>query len=300
MKEQSGSESDTPAVQKKTKVVKAPQNEESTTETEDDEKVYRFDANGNLYAEKKHKSKGNTGFGKGVSVKKSDGTKGTTDAGRGTPSQSKTSNKPTKRFFVNNNKKSKKTPEISDEESSSSSGSSDSSGDSSSSSDDDDASEVEGNDDDDDYVPSQENEEEDLEEVQEKPPPNPKKGYKTKGANQPQKKILTKKNTSGGKGKNKKTKEQAEGLSEQEQKKKRKSRWTDSENRRLVDQVRPKYELLTGKFKKLDGKNAKEEAWKIVTAEVNRCTDIGRAMKDVKKKFGYLKAAAKKKVKFTS
>lgn len=257
-------------VTKKSKVLKTPTKDESTTETEDDNKVFRFDANGNLYADKKHPQQGKGGSGGGshkgelsnqsaVSPKKSSGTGEGDAAGRGTSSQRNPQQKPTKRFYLHTTKKATQKNDSSDDDASSS-GSSDSSDDSSSSSESEEESEVDDNADDDDYVNRPENEDEDSEEIEEQPPPKPKKGYKTKVTREAPNTSNTQETVSGSKKKTAKKKDKTD-----KEKKTRNSRWTDSENRRLVDHVRPKFELLTGKFKKLDGKNAKDHAWKVVT-----------------------------------
>lgn len=169
--------------------------------------------------------------------------------------------KPTKRMFLAPQKTGRKKEESSEEDSSSSD-SDDSSDDSSSEDEEDDDDDVSPEDDDDNDKDESESEEEEDE-----APLRPKKGHKVKNTAVYKKAISQESNKS--RKTKKKSKKWAEGddQSEAQTKKKRKSKWTDSENLRLVDHVRPNYELLTGKFKHLAGKKKKDEAWIVVAGK---------------------------------
>lgn len=270
---------------------KSPKKPKGAKKDEDDDIVYRKDADGNVYASiagsaagfakgKKQLQVGTDQHSQASSSQVDNNSRPTVNGNPGTSYKTPLDNpmnKPTKRMFLDKKRPLTGKDENSDSDSSDDS-KSDSSSDSSSSSDDDSESEAEesqvseneSSDDDGGAEQSSDNES-DSDEDESEPAPKGKSQAKGKTKNTSKKgKGVPKKKTVSTKAKTNSGKNRKVGKAGKKKKKdlvrKRKSKWTDQENYTLVHNVSPKFDLLHGKFKKgSGGREARDEGWRQVT-----------------------------------
>lgn len=264
---------------------KSPHKPKGSKKCDEDDVVYRKDADGNLYAGTVGPAKGKMtkkgANGKPSQASSSQGCSNSRHADNGIPGTSHQTpmdnpvNKPTKRMFLN---KKPKVPVTDNNSSSDSSENSQSESDdeSSSSAEDEsesDAEEAQGSDDasseedGEDEESSDDGSDSDKDESE----PTPKGKNKANGKNKNKKgKSKQKKKTVSTKAKKKgdKNKKRSKSSKGNPEKKNRKSKWTDQENYTLVHKVSPQYDLLHGKFKSgSGGREARDAGWRQVTGD---------------------------------